>query len=557
VNPPPANSPLRRKFSSSVSDGRLGILLVSALALALALFHTTEIPLIDRDEGRYAEAAREILASGDWLVPRVFGVPYLEKPPLFYWLTAVACRLVGVDELGARLVSALAAAFGVLATGLFARRMFGPRAGLASAAILATSGLYFVLARVAVTDMLFSVLVAGSLLTYFLAETEGRSYAPFWLLAAAATLTKGPVAPVLCGLVALGHLAVRGSWQSLRVRRFWVGLLLYLMVVLPWFALIELRYPSFLHFYVYKEHVLRVAGDEHREAFYWYLPWLLAGFLPWTPVLLAALPAIRRRTEEDSPAGAAARFAVIWAVIVFVFFSVPRGKLAPYILPVFPALAILLGAALARVMDAAAVTGRAMPRAFGFVGAALLLAPVGLPIGLRLSPVAISPGLVAVAVAVALAAGAATLRSARRKDWQPLAAVAGSIAALQCIAAVVAAPITQYFTARPVVEILRGQLGPDDQVALYTGYFPSMLFYLQRIPYFVFGYRELDFGISLEGRGLWIVDNLHELEQRVGRRRLFVVLRTNENDFRELRKMPRETRVLYRGRRSSLVESRP
>jgi 4-amino-4-deoxy-L-arabinose transferase-like glycosyltransferase len=544
-----------RKFGPSLSNGCLGVLLVSAAVLALALFHTTQIPLIDRDEGRYAEAAREMLASGDWLVPRLFGVPYLEKPPLYYWLTSVACGLVGVDEFGARLVSALAAAVGVLSTGLFARRIFSPSAGLASATILATSGLYFVLARVAVTDMLFSVLVAGSLLAYFRAETEGRSYAPFWLLAAAATLTKGPVAAVLCGLVALGHLAVRGSWQSLRLGRFWGGLPLYLVVVLPWFVLIELRYPSFIYFYVYKEHVLRVAGDEHREAFYWYLPWLLAGFLPWTPVLLATLPAIRRRAEEDSPAGAAARFAVIWAVIVLVFFSVPRGKLAPYILPVFPALAILVGDALDREIDTA-TTGRAISLAFGLIGGAFLLAPVGLPIALRFSPVAIPPGLVSVAVAVALAAGAATLRSARRQGWEPLAAVAGSIAALQCVAALVAAPIAQYFTARPVLEILRGQLGPDDQVALYTGYFPSIPFYLQRIPYFVFGYRELDFGVSVEGRGLWVVDNLRELQQRVGRRRLFVVLRTNEDDFRDLRKMPGESRVLYRGRRSSLIENR-
>src|SRR5262249_32117067 len=199
------------------------------------------------------------------------------------------------------------------------RRIFGPTAGITSALILATSGLYFVLARVVVTDMLFSVLVAGSLLAYFLAESEGHSYAPFWLLAGAATLTKGPVGVVLCGLIVLGHLAVRGSWQSVRAARFWVGLPLYLGVVLPWFVLIEIRYPSFLRFYVYKEHVLRVAGDEHRQAFHWYVRWLLAGFLPWTPVLLAALPGIHRRTGEDSPAGVAARFAVIWVAVVFVF----------------------------------------------------------------------------------------------------------------------------------------------------------------------------------------------------------------------------------------------
>jgi hypothetical protein len=128
----------------------------------------------------------------------------------------------------------------------------------------------------------------------------------------------------------------------------------------------------------------------------------------------------------------------------------------------------------------------------------------------------------------------------------------------QCVAAVVAASLTQRsFSARPVAEILRGQLGPDDQVAIYNGYFPSLAFYLQRIPYFVSGYRELDFGVSLEGNGLWVVDNLRELKQRVGGRRLFVVARTNEDDFRDLRKMQGETRVLYYGQRSSLIENLP
>jgi len=127
------------------SHSPLPILCIAATTLALALFHTRALPLIDRDEGRYAEAAREMLASGDWLVPRLFGVAYLEKPPLFYWLTAAAYRIAGIDELGARLVSALAAAAGVLGIGLLGRRCFGPRAGLLGATVLATSGLYFVL----------------------------------------------------------------------------------------------------------------------------------------------------------------------------------------------------------------------------------------------------------------------------------------------------------------------------------------------------------------------------------------------------------------------------
>ncbi|HSD10319.1 MAG TPA: glycosyltransferase family 39 protein [Candidatus Binatia bacterium] len=538
------------------SGGLLGLFAVAALALLLALVGTRHLPLIDRDEGRYAEGAREMLASGDWLVPRLFGVPYLEKPPLFYWLTAAAYHMVGVDELGARLVSALAATAGVLATGLFARRSFGARAALFAAAILATSGLYFVLARVAITDMLFAVLIAGAIMAFYAAESEGRSFLPFWVLAAAATLTKGPVAPVLCALVGAAHVAIAGRWAVLRARRFWSGLPLFLALVVPWFAWVEIDHPGFLGFYVYKEHMLRVAGDEHREPFYWYVPWLLLCFLPWTPLFIATLPRIRIRLQERSRGGAAARFTAVWAALILAFFSLPRGKLVPYILPMFPALAILLGDALDRWIGADD-TGRAVPRAFACIALALLAGLGALPVGVHYSPAEIPAGLVLLVAAGMLGAGVTTLYLARSRSWKPIAAVAGSVAALECAAIVVAAPIASYLTTYPVIQLLRARLGPDDPVVLFSGYFPNLPFYLQRIPYFVVGNRELDFGVSLDGPGPWIVESFDALKERIGNKRLLIVLRTRESELQRLLNLPGEARLLHRGRTSSLIEYRP
>jgi len=532
------------------------IVWVSALSLALTLFYTTEVPLIDRDEGRYAEVAREMVVSGDWLVPRLFGVPYLEKPPLFHWLTAVSCRLFGMNEFAVRLVSGLAGAVGVLLTGLFARRVFGPGAGIGAAIVLATSGLYFVLARVAVTDVLFSVLVAGALMAYFVAEDERRSLLPFWLLAAAATLTKGPVAAVLCGLPILGHLAVLGDARTLRSGRFWIGLPLYLALVGFWFGLVEVRFPGFLRFYIYKEHLLRAAGDEHREAFYWYVPWLIVGFLPWTPLLVAALPSIWRRTEETSRSGSAARFAVIWVAIILVFFSVPRGKLVPYILPVFPALAILLGDALDRWIGTAG-GGRGMNRAIALVGGALLVGAGILPFAAFLAPVAIPAGLALAACALTAGAAAVLLALRNHRSWAPVLALAGFMAVAECMAAMIASPVARSVTARAVIDLLRSRVGPDDVVACYSGYFPSVPFHLQRIPYFVVGNRELDFGVALEGGGPWVVGNLDQLRARSGDRRIFFVLRTRASDFASLERLPGKVEVLRRGRIASLIEYRP
>jgi len=422
--------------------------------------------------------------------------------------------------------------------------------------VLATSGLYFVLARVAITDMLFSALLTGALTSYFLAEREGRSFLPFWLCAAAATLTKGPVAPVLCGLTAFVTLAFAGRLGRLREIRFWVGLPAFLAIVFTWFALVEVRYPGFLRFYVYKEHMLRMAGDEHRQPFYWYLPWLLVGLLPWTPACIAALPAIRARVREASAGGDAARFAFAWAIVVLVFFSVPRGKLAPYILPAFPPLALLLGDALDRWLDGRARLRR-MPRAFGTVGATPLVAVLALPVALHFSPVRIPAAFVALAFVIAVAAGGATLAFAREQSCKPVLAIAAMMMVLECGSVWIAAPIVHYFTAKPVIDRLRERLEPGDEVALYGGYFPNVPFYLRRVPLYVFGNRELDFGTSLEGPGPVVVRNLRQLLARADGRRLLIVLRTRERDLRDLLRMPGETRLIHRGRSSSLIEHRP
>jgi len=533
-----------------------GVFAVAIVTLAVAFFQTRSVPLIDRDEGRYAEAARELRESGDWLTPRLYGVAYLEKPPLFYWLTASAYALVGEDELGARFTSGAAAALGVLLVGLFARRYASGRAGLLAAAVLASSGLYFVLARVVVTDMLFTAAISAALIAFFVAEVEGRSFLPFWILAAAATLTKGPVAAVLCALVIVVYLTTAGRFTRIFSVHFQAGLVVYVAIVGTWLGLVETRFPGFTDFYVYKEHVLRVAGDEHWEAFYWYLPWLLLGFLPWTPVWLGMFRTVAEGLRDGTIRGSALRFAAIWAAVVLVFFSIPRGKLVPYILPLFPALAIQLGDAFDRwIVEAEDV--RWVRYGFLLIGIALLVGAVALPIIAHFSPIVVSRGLVAWAVVAGLGLAIAVLAMHGRRGARPIVAVAASMAVLECFAVVIAAPIVRPLTAMPIVEILRARLGPDDVFAAYGGYFPNVPFYLRRIPHFVFGNRELDFGIRLEGNGPYVVDDLETLDNRFGRRRTFFVLRTRERDIAALLKLPGNATLVHRGRTSSLVEVSP
>jgi hypothetical protein len=226
-----------------------------------------------------------------------------------------------------------------------------------------------------------------------------------------------------------------------------------------------------------------------------------------------------------------------------------------YLLPMFPALAILLGDALDRWI-AGDETGRAVPRAFASIGVALLAALVALPVAVHYSPVEIPAIAVLLVGAAMVGGGLMTLREARSRSWRPIAAIVGSTVALECAAIAVAAPVVAYFTAYPMIEVLRARLGPDDAVALFSGYFPNLPFYLQRIPYFVVGNRELDFGISIDGPGPWVVDNFDALKERVGNKRLFIALRTRKSDLEWLLKLP-GTRLLHRGRNSSLIEYRP
>jgi 4-amino-4-deoxy-L-arabinose transferase-like glycosyltransferase len=262
------------------------ILVIAIAALALFLCRAGAMPLIDPDEGRYALIARQMATSGDCLVPRLFGSPYLEKPSLLYWLTSAIFRVFGAFELTARHGPALAAAFGVAAAGWFAQT-FSPTAGILASAVLALCGLYAVIARTLVTDMLFSLTLAAALFAFFKhreARTPTIRWAlAFWFSLALATLSKGPVAIVIGGLVIVIDAMLGRSLKSLFDRRLVATSPILLAVALSWFALIQAKYPTFFSFYVWKQHLERAAGSEHAEPFYWLVPWLLGRLMPWPP----------------------------------------------------------------------------------------------------------------------------------------------------------------------------------------------------------------------------------------------------------------------------------
>src|SRR5882672_14337 len=300
------------------------------------------------DEGRYADIAREMLDSNDWVTPRLNGIKYLEKPPLQYWATAGAFGLFGVDEWTARLWPAVTGLLCIVFTA-FAAFRFAPGApGGVTALMLAGSWGFFLGSQFLTLDMGLTLFLTAAMLGFALSRRADISPGVqrnwmllAWAAAACAVLSKGLVGVVIPGLVLAVYVALERELSALR-RLHWIpGLSLFAAIVLPWFLLVQNRNPEFFHFFFVYEHFERyVLPDHHRPGPWWYfVPVVLVGLWPWTP----AMPAAIARAWRAPAAGGFRldRFLVIWAAVVIVFFSASHSKLPGYILPAVPAILLL------------------------------------------------------------------------------------------------------------------------------------------------------------------------------------------------------------------------
>ncbi len=342
---------------STARHKRLFVLLLLGTGV-LTLWQLGHLPLLDVDEPVYGEVGKEMAHASlaGWLSPHYNGALWFDKPPLFYWLTALSMRLFGVSEWAARLPSALLSVALVGATYGLARRAYPhvPQVGLWSGFVLATSVQFFLLSHAAVTDMTLACTLAAALLgVYGWAETgRGRWMAPAGAMTGLAALTKGPVAIVLIGLQVIVFLVATRRAKRLLSPALWGGFALCLLIALPWYlAMIRLHGGLFIQGFLEANNVTRYLKAEHRETqqFYYYIPVFCGFFLPWTLALPTAIASAvqslrRERREHDSPQPTL--FLILWFSLVFVFFSVSQTKLITYIFPVFPAAAILVGKAI-------------------------------------------------------------------------------------------------------------------------------------------------------------------------------------------------------------------
>jgi 4-amino-4-deoxy-L-arabinose transferase-like glycosyltransferase len=463
--------------------------------------------LLPADEGRYAEIAREMLGSGDWVTPRYDGLKYFEKPPLQFWMTALTYQAFGIGEWQARLWSAFSGAVGLVFTAFAASRWYGTRVGILSAAVLLATPGWNIGSHFSSLDMGLSGALAVVLACVLLAQHPSATASRrrnwmlgAWAAAGIAVLTKGPIGIVLPGLVLVVHSAVTRDVAIWRRLHLGAGLLLMLAIAEPWFVLVSQRNPEFARFFFIHEHVQRFLSPIHRrEGAWWYfVPQLLVGFLPWLGLGWPMVKAVR--AEDANEAFRPALLLALWAATIFVFFSASSSKLPGYILPIYPALAILAAVALDRLAPPTQWR-RHVVVAIVLVGAGALATPFLARLGTATTPNVLYRQF-ALWVAAALLLGLVGLGVAWRLNREPITPSVIAYALTFFLVTTVVLRGHEVFGASSSGAALAAQvkpvLGPDTPLYSVRLLDHTVPFYLRRIPVLVESPGELEFGVGQE-----------------------------------------------------------
>lgn len=468
------------------------------------------------DEGRYVEIPREMVVTGDCITPRLNGVKYFEKPALFYWLEGFSIKLFGLREYTLRLWPALFALVGCLAVYLAGKRLYGRRSGLIAAVVLATNLLYYGLSRTIILDMPVSVLLTAALLSFLIGMHEVPGLRrrfflwSFYFFSALAVLTKGLIGILIPGMVVGAWIIILGEWRVLKTMYFPTGLALFLLIAAPWHIMVGRANPEFFHFYFVQEHFLRYLTTMHsRYRPPWYfIPVILLGLFPWSVFLVQAikhnLPSTWRERHEHRDS----LFLILWAGLVFLFFSASESKLLPYILPVFPPLALLIGRYLSDAWDSRDFPGVRAGYAILLAAQATLgVAMIALPFFWRTPDVQALRWYPALAGCTLLIGAVLTGALARFRGFRLAFAAVAVFAALFLIEVNAAAPRVDTKSIKTLAVTLKPLLKPGDEVASYRTYYQDLPVYLERRIIAVDWKGELSFGTTVEDTRAWMMDS--------------------------------------------------
>ena len=483
------------------------------LGVLLAAFGTLffqclgRLPLIDPDEGRYIEIPREMLERGDFITPMLNHVKYFEKPPLHYWLNALSLSVFGENEFAARFAGTLCGLLTVLVTYYLGRQLMGRRTGLYGATLLGSAGGFLVMSRINFTDMTLTFFLSAAFACFALASREGeerraRYYYLFYLFMALAVLAKGLIGIVLPGAVIFLYLLLTRRWRILKEMKLVSGGALFLLVCAPWFVLVSMRNPEFPQFFFIHEHFQRFLTKVHHryQPLWFFIPVLAGTLLPWSPFIPAALgKGWRERGSRDQ-----ALFLLLWAGVIFAFFSKSSSKLVPYILPVCPPRALLIGNWFAR-----GGSGKSLRRHGAGTAALLALlgaAAIAYPLVAAKPQIGVAEG--ALVGALLLCQGVAALLAGRSGDPVRLLVALAGTAYLFAVAAppAVYGRVAVDTSSKEFSRVINEKAASEVRVACYSGYEQGIAFYTHRRIIVVGDPDELSFGRDRGGQGDWFLD---------------------------------------------------
>lgn len=490
-------------------------------------------PLAVPSEARYAELAREIVASGDWITPRINGIKYFFKPPLFYWIEALSIHALGLSEFALRLATSLFSLSGCLLAYVAGRKLFDRMTGILAAIVLATTLIWFTLSRIILLDVPVGVFLSLSLLAFLFAvrEMHGSRARNVWLYtmyvaAAAATLTKGLIGIVLPGLAIGAWIVLTWNWRLLLEVRLLSGLALFLLITVPWHIAVGMQTPEFFHFYFVREHWDRFTSTVHGRAQPWwfFVVILTAGVFPWIGFLFQALWRNVQRILSRTPEGQAELFLALWFWLILLFFSASDSKLVPYVTPMMIPLAIFIGRYLSLAFASPAEWPGLQIGLWIVAGAAALVALVALVVGIagaRLAPAELTDeierarpmmGWLCLGATVA----AFSIAWALRRRGPGLAFLVAVVAAGTFFQGVDTSMAQfQPRSIKPLARELASRLAPGDEIIAYRTYPQDLPVYLNRRISVVGWSGELDFGRQIEpATQAWMFDDEAELWRR-------------------------------------------
>lgn len=311
-------------------------------------------PIIIPDESRYAEIPREMIASGDWIVPRLNGLRYFEKPVMGYWLNALSIKLFGENAFAVRFPSAAATGLSAFMVFLLIRRFSGGTTAATQAALIfLTSFIVFGIGTFNILDSMLAMFVTASMTSFFFAHNADSSKKNVFLLlfgifCALAFLTKGFLAFAIPVVAIVPFMIWEGRFKSLFIICR-LPIIAAILVVIPWAVMVHFKAPDFWNFFVFNEHIKRFlsSGAQHHESFWYYIYLFPAAALPWTCLFPAAILGLKKTGIKAS----ITRFAICWFFFPFLFFSVSKGKILTYILPCFPPFAMLMSIGLKKYFE--------------------------------------------------------------------------------------------------------------------------------------------------------------------------------------------------------------